>query len=90
MSVGLLFMVALVMVPKADIPETSFDEANAPTNEITIDNAASSWKDRQYVIEVVPRIFPPQRTGVRTILVVYAGRLTDPRTLRELFCALLC
>ena len=28
----LLFTVALLMVPKADIPETLFDEANIPTN----------------------------------------------------------
>jgi hypothetical protein len=28
----LLFTVALMIVPKADIPETLFDEANTPTN----------------------------------------------------------
>ena len=38
----LLFTVALVMVPKADIPETLFDEANTPTNEIVVEKAASS------------------------------------------------
>ena len=32
----LLFTVALVMVPKADIPDTLFDEANTPTNEIVV------------------------------------------------------
>ncbi len=31
-----LFTVALVMVPKADISETLFDEANIPTNEIVV------------------------------------------------------
>jgi hypothetical protein len=34
--VYLLFTVALVLVPKADILETPFDEANTPTNEIVV------------------------------------------------------
>ena len=87
----LLFMVALVMVPRPDIPETLFDEANIPTNEIAIENAAFSWEYRQSVTALEPRIFvQPRRTGVRRILPVYAGRLTDSRTFRELFCSLLC
>jgi hypothetical protein len=84
-------MVALVMVPKADITETPFDEANTPTNEMIVEKAASSWEDRQSVIAFVPRMFAqPRRTGVRRILPVYAGRMTDSRTFRELFCSLLC
>lgn len=91
MSASLLFMVALVMVPKADITETPFDEANTPTNEMIVEKAASSWEDRQSVIAFVPRMFAqPRRTGVRRILPVYAGRMTDSRTFRELFCSLLC
>ena len=87
----LLFTVALVMVPKADIPETLFDEANTPTNEIVVEKAASSWEHRQSVTAFVPRIFAqPRRTSVRRILPVYAGRLTDSRTFRELSCSLLC
>ena len=87
----LLFMVALVMVPKADISETLFDEANIPTNEIAIENAAFSWEYRQSVTALEPRIFAqPRRTGVRRILPVQAARLTDSRTFRELFCFLLC
>jgi hypothetical protein len=86
----LLFMVALVMVPRPDIPETLFDEANIP-NEIAIENAAFSWEYRQSVTALEPRIFvQPRRTGVRRILPVYSGRLTDSRTFRELFCSLLC
>jgi hypothetical protein len=86
-----LFAVALVMVPKGDISETVFDEANTPTNEFVVETAASSWERRQSVTAFVPRIFaPPRRTSVRKILPVYAGRLTDSRTFRELFCTLLC
>jgi hypothetical protein len=86
----LLFTVALVMVPKADIPETLFDEANTPTNEFVVEKAASAWEHRSSVIAPVPRIFAWPRTGVRGILPVYAGRLTNSRTFRELICSLLC
>jgi hypothetical protein len=86
----LLFTVALVMVPKADIPETLFDEANTPTNEFVVEKAASAWEHRSSVIAPVPRIFAQPRSGVRGILPVYAGRLTNSRTFRELICSLLC
>src|SRR5947207_8631362 len=45
----LLFTVATVMVPKADISDTLFDEANTPTNEMVVQKAASSWEYRQSV-----------------------------------------
>jgi hypothetical protein len=87
----LLFTVMLVMVPKADISETPFDEANTPTNEIVVKKTASSSEHRQSVTAYVPRIFAqPRRTSVRRILSVYAGRLTDSRTIRKLLCSLLC
>jgi hypothetical protein len=87
----LFFMVALVMMPKADILETPFDEANTSINEIIVEKAVSSWEDWQSVTAFVPRIFPPpRRTCVRRTLPVYTDRLTDSRTFRELFCSLLC
>jgi len=87
----LLFTVALVMVPKADIPETLFDEANTTTNEMVVEKTTSSWEYRQSVTAFVPRISAQsRRIGVRRILPVYEGRLTDSRTFRELFCSLLC
>ena len=43
MTAYLLIMLALVMVPRPDIPETLFDEANTSTNEIVAEKAAS-WK----------------------------------------------
>ena len=87
----LVFTVVLVMVPKADIPETLFDEANTPTNEIVVQKAASSWEYRQSLTASVPKIFAQsRRISVRGILPVYAGRLTDSRTVREILCSLLC
>jgi hypothetical protein len=79
--VYLLFTVALLLVPKADISETPFDEANTPTNEIVVTKAASSWEHLQSVTAFVPRIFAqPRRSSVCRIFPVYAGRLTDSRT----------
>ena len=86
-----LFTVALVMVPKADISETAFDETNTPTNEIVVEKAASSREHRQSVTAFMPRIFAqPPRTSVRRILPISSGQFTDARTFRELFCTLLC
>ena len=82
--------VALVMVPKADIPETLFDESNTPTNEFVVEKAAFACEHRWSVIAPVPRIFAQPRTDVRRILLVYAGRLTNSGPFRELICSLLC
>jgi len=87
----LLFTVALLMVPKVDVPETLFDESNTPTNEMVVVKAASSLEYRRSIAAFLPRIFArPRRTSLRRILSVYAGQLTDPHTLRELLCSLLC
>jgi hypothetical protein len=86
-----LFTVALVMAPKADISETLFDEANAPTNEIVVEKTASLCEPRQPVTAFAPKQFVQcQRVSVHRILPVYAKLLTDSRTFRELFCSLLC
>src|SRR4029077_15536507 len=87
----LLFTVALVMVPKADIPETPFDEANTPTNEIVVQKAASSWEYRQSGTAFAPKIFAQsRRISVRRMLSVYAGQVIDCIRLRELLCSFLC
>jgi len=84
-------LIALVLMPKADISETPFDEANTPINEIVVEKAASSWEHRQSVTAFVPRIFAqPRRASVSRIWPVHGARLTDSRTFRELFCSLLC
>jgi hypothetical protein len=87
----LVFAVALLMVPKVDIPETPFDEGNTPTNEMVVVKSASALEYRQSVTAFVPKIFAQSRKiSVRRILPVYAGQLTDAHTFRELFCSLLC
>jgi hypothetical protein len=90
-SAYLLFTVALLMVPKADIPETSFDEANTPTNEMVVVKAASSMEHRQSIIAPVPVMFAQSRKiRVRRISPIFAGQLTDSHRFQALFCSLLC
>lgn len=87
----LLFTVALVMVPKADIPETPFDEANTPTNEIVVQKAASSREYLQSGTAFAPKIFAQsRRISVRRVLSVYAAQVIDCSRLRELLCSFLC
>jgi hypothetical protein len=79
----LLFTVALLMVPKTDIPETLFDEANCPTNEMVVEKAPS-WEYRQSVTAFRPEVFAqPRRISVRRFLPVYADQLTDSRTFQN-------
>jgi hypothetical protein len=90
-SAYLLFTVALLMVPKADIPETSFDEANTPTNEMVVVKAAFSLEHRRSIIASVPLMFAQSRKiRVRRVSPVYAGQLTDAHRFQELLCSLLC
>jgi len=89
--VSLLFIVTLTLVPKADILETPFDEANTPTNEIVIEKTPSLCEPRQPDTACAPKkLAQPQRFSVHRILPVYAKLLTDSRTFRELFCFFLC
>ena len=87
----LLFTVSLLMVPKADIPETPFDEANSQTNEMVVVKAASSLEHRQSVTAFVPIIFAQSRKiSVRRISPVFTSQLTDSCRFQELFCSFLC
>src|SRR5262252_509787 len=87
----LLFTVALLMVPKADIPETPFDEGNTQTNEMVVVKAASSLEYRQSVTVSVRIMFAQSRKiSVLRISPVYTGQLTNSCRFQELFCSLLC
>jgi hypothetical protein len=87
----LLFTVALVMVPKSDVPETLFDEANTPTNEMVVEKNAFSWQYPESVTLFVPTVLAQSLTfSIPSPSPIYAGELTDSRSLRELFCTLLC
>ena len=59
----LLFTLAMMMVPKASILETPFDEANTPTNEIVVEKTASLCEAREPVT-----VFAPKRESLRRIV----------------------
>lgn len=86
----LLFAVALLMVPKADIPDTPFDEANTQTNEMVVTKDASSLEPRQSVTVSVPIFAQSRKISIRRISPVLTGQLTDTCRFQELLCSLLC
>jgi hypothetical protein len=87
----LSFAVALLMVPKTDIPETPFDEGTIQTNEMVAVKAASSLVYRQSVTVSVPIMFAQSRKiSVHRISPVFTGQLTDSCRFQELLCSLLC
>src|SRR5271169_7052645 len=51
-----VFLVLLV-VPTIDLPETNFDEANTPTNEMVVQDQFSCLKCISWLKAFVPRIF---------------------------------
>jgi hypothetical protein len=87
-AVYLLFTVALLMVPKADNPETPFDECNTQTNEMVVVRAAPSREYRPPATTFgLSILVQPWRISVRRVLPVFVGRFTDSRVFRE---TLLC
>ena len=50
------FLVLLVL-PAIDVPETNFDEANTPTNEMVVQKQSDSVVCRASLKAAVPRIF---------------------------------
>ena len=89
-AVCIVFMIALAIAPQVDIPETPFDEANTPTNEMVVEKTSAA-RPSLASTAVEPRIdAQPSRIENRRILSVFPDRLTDSRTFRELFCTFLC
>lgn len=87
----LLFAVVLLMVPKADIPETPFDEGNTQTNEMLVVKAASSLEYQESDRVSAPIMFAQSpKISARRISPVFTGQLTDPCRFQELLCSLLC
>jgi hypothetical protein len=82
---------ALLILPKIDDPETRFDEANSPTNEMLVQRMATTPDDNSSRIASAPRIGAraPEICG-RLKPSVRAGQLSDPRRHLEILCALLC
>lgn len=90
-AVCIVFTIALAIAPQVDIPETPFDEANTPTNEMVVEKTSASRPNLPSIRAVVPRmIAQPPRIDVDRIFPIFPDRLADSRTFRELFCTFLC
>ena len=86
-----LFTITLSIAPQVDVPETPFDEANTPTNEMVVEKTASLGPNQPLMVDLLPKIFvQPPKFDVRSILPIFPDGLDDSRTFRELLCTFLC
>lgn len=82
---------AVSILPKVDDPETRFDEANSPTNEMVVQRIVTFPDDNSSRTASAPRIGARAPEICRPIKPsVRAGQLSDPRSHLEILCALLC
>lgn len=82
----LLFSVGLMFLPKPDIPETSFDEANTPTNEMIVEKAPAPLVP---VLVLIGGSFA-HATSICRILSCSAARVIHPNNVWQILCVLLC
>jgi hypothetical protein len=87
----LVVTIALAFLPKEDIPETQFDEANTPTNEMVVENTTRSWECPPPITSVTPSILAKaRRTSVHLMWPHEVGCFTNSPAFQELFCTFLC
>jgi len=85
-----VFLVLLVM-PAIDLPETNFDEANTPTNEMVVQEDSSCLKCTPSQEAFVLTTFThTRRTGVRNDPSVRPAELIYAPNSSELFRTLRC
>jgi hypothetical protein len=85
--------VLLVMsaLPAIDVPETNFDEANTPTNEMVVQAQAACLRCVSSLKAFVPRIFAHTRkTQVSNTRSVPLAELTYSPYSQELLCTIRC
>lgn len=82
----LLFSVGLMFLPKPDIPETSFDEANTPTNEMIVEKAPAPLVP---VLVLIGGSFA-HATSICCILSCSAVHMIHPNNVWQILCVLIC
>ena len=85
--------VLLVMsaLPAIDVPETNFDEANTPTNEMVVQEQTASSRCVLSLKAFVPRIFAHTReTQVSNTPSLPLAELTYSPYSQELLCTIRC
>jgi hypothetical protein len=84
------FLVLLVL-PTIDIPETNFDEANTPTNEMVVQEQSACFGCILSSKAFVPRLFAHTRkTRVSNTPSVLRAELSYSPYSQELLCTLRC
>lgn len=96
-SLAVIALLAALTLPKVDVPETRFDEANTPTNEILLQRAVPSREQTQFqeqtqlgtptvarLLADAHEIYPRMKPAVSV------GQLRDSRTHLEILCTFLC
>jgi len=84
------FLVLLV-VPAIDLPETNFDEANTPTNEMVVQEQSDCLRCTSSLKGFVPRLFAHLRkTRMSNTPSVRPAELSYSPYSQELRCTLRC
>jgi hypothetical protein len=89
------FLVVLV-VPAIDLPETNFDEANTPTNEMVVQEQSDCLGCTSSLKGFVPRLFVPRlfahmrKTRMSNTPSVRPAELSYSPYSQELRCTLRC
>jgi hypothetical protein len=85
-----VFLLTLAL-PAIDLPETNFDEANTPTNEMVVQEQAACSRCVSSLKAFVPRIFAHTRkTQVSNTPSVPLAELTYSPYSQELLCTIRC
>ena len=77
-------------LPAIDDPETNFDEANTPTNEMVVQEQAACSRCVSSLKAFVPRIAHTRKTQVSNTPSVPLAELTYSPYSQELLCTIRC
>ena len=82
---ALIAVVALSTLPKLDLPETAFDEADSPTIQTILTSKASSFQQCSPLrAAIVPMAFAGlAKSRVRNISPMYAAQSSESRQLQS-------
>jgi hypothetical protein len=94
---AVIALLAGLTLPKVDVPQTRFDEANTPTNEILLQRAVPSREQTQFreqtqlgTASVARLLADAHEICPRMKPAVSVGQLSDSRTHLEILCTFLC
>jgi hypothetical protein len=87
---ALIAVAAVSALPKIDLPETAFDETDAPTVQAIVVTKAASSKCISYGAVAAPMRFEKTRDAQVRIIFPYTNQSSDSRQFREPLSTLRC